>query len=247
MLTLVIIDDEQDARSTLTLFLTQYCPDIEIAGEAADVSSGVALIRSLNPNIVLLDIHLKAANGFDLLNKFTNPSFRVIFITAFDSYALKAFQYCALDYVLKPIDPNRLINAIDKAKESIQKEISFQQQIESLQNINRTKTFEKIALPSSEGIIFISLMDIIYLKSDTSYTTFYTCKNEKVVVSKSLKDFENILPDDVFFRTHQSYILNIHFIKKVLKEDGGYALLESGEKIPISRRKKEGFLNMLNL
>lgn len=244
-LKLVIVDDEADARSTLKLLLTQYCPDIELVGEAGDVPAGVALIRGVDPDIVLLDIHLREATGFELLNKFSNPSFVVIFITAFDSYALKAFHYCALDYLLKPVDPDRLIQAIDKANSSIEKEYSFKQQIDNLKDISRNKVFEKIALPSSEGISFVHLNDIIYLKSDANYTIFHSKNNERVMVSKSLKEYEDFLPEEIFFRTHQSYIVNIQFIKKVLKEDGGYALLENGDKIPISRRKKEAFLKIL--
>lgn len=242
---LVIIDDEADARTTLSSFLNTYCPDINIVGEAEDVPSGVALIRGIEPEIVLLDIHLGEFSGFDLLDKFTNPNFRIIFITAFNQYALKAFEYCALDYLLKPIDPDRLIKAIDKAKSNIIKDQTFLQQINSLQKIHRNKSFEKIALPSSEGLVFLGVENIIYLKSDINYTLFYTDKNEKIIVSKTLKDFEAILPKDNFCRVHQSYMVNLKFVKKYLKEDGGYALMENKDKVPISRRKKEYFLKLL--
>lgn len=245
MLKLAIIDDEDDARSTLRSFLQTYCPDIEIIGEANDVASGVSLIRLKQADIVLLDIHLGAEIGFDILDKFTNPTFRVIFITAHDQYALKAFKYFALDYLLKPINPDLLIRAIDKAKTDIEKDQFFQERFSHFRDSYSNNTFDKIALPSAEGLSIVALEDILFLQSDVNYTLFFTLKNGKILVSKSLKNFEGILPNDKFYRVHQSYIVNIHFVKKVLKEDGGCVLLENGKKIPISRRRKDAFLNAL--
>ena len=224
-LKLAIIDDEVDARSVLRSFLQSYCPDIEIIGEAHNVSSAVSLIRLSNPDIILLDIHLKEEIGFDILDKFNNPSFKIIFITAHDNYALKAFRYYALDYILKPIDPDLFIKAIDKAKTDIKNRQPVQPQIDAAVSSLKTKTFNKIALPSSEGVAFIDIHNILYLQADGNYCCFFTIKEEKMMVTKTLKDFEQVLPEEFFFRTHQSYIVNIQFVKKVLKEDGGYALL----------------------
>lgn len=245
MIKLVIIDDEPDARFTLKTMLQKYCPDINVAGEAEDVISGVSLIRLTKPDIVLLDIHLGKEMSFDILDKFSNPSFRVIFVTAFDIYALKAFRYFALDYLLKPVDPDLLLKGIDKAKEDIAKNRLYHEQYNGLLESHRTKTFNKIALPSSEGVTFIALENILYLQSDANYCSFFTQNGEKMMVSKPLKNFEEILPKKTFCRVHHSYILNIRHVKKYLKEDGGYALLENGKKIPISRRRKEYFMNLL--
>ena len=245
MLSVAIIDDEPDARSILKSFLQDYCPDITVVGEAEDVPSGVALIRLSKPDIILLDIHLKKELGFDILDKFANPSFRIIFTTAYDNYALKAFRYYALDYLLKPIDPNLLINAIDKAKEDIEKNRFFQEQLNGVLHSHRTQSFDKIALPSAEGVALMEISNILYLKSDGNYSLFFTADGEKIIVSKTLKEFEQILPKEIFIRVHNSYIINVQFVKKVLKEDGGYAQLSNDEKIPISRRKKDAFLKMI--
>lgn len=245
MLKLAIIDDEQDARSVLRSLVQSYCSDVQIVGEAYDVPTGVGLIREAEPDIVLLDIQLGGQTGFDLLNKFRHPSFSLIFITAYDEFAVRAFQYCALDYLLKPVDPDRLILAIGRAKAQIRKERTWEPQVSQFFKSRQTGVFDKIAISTSEGYVFIKLDDIIYLQADVNYTNFFIKGNERLIVSKTLKEFEELLPEEIFCRTHQSYLLNIQCVKKVLKEDGGYALLESGEKIPISRRKKEGLMKRL--
>lgn len=243
--TIAIVDDEVDARSALRSLLEIYCPDIEIIGEAEDVPSAVKLIRLMKPDIILLDIHLKEGLGFEIIDKFTAPAFKVVFVTAHDKYALKAFRYYALDYILKPIDPDLLIQVIDKAKKDIEKNEIFQDRLRAAAQSHKTRSFDKIALNSAEGVSFVALKAILYLQADSNYCFFYMNNGEKLLVTKTLKDFEEILPEDSFFRMHQSYIVNIKQVKKVLKEDGGFALLENGTKIPISRRKKEAFLKKL--
>ncbi len=242
---IVIIDDEPDAITIIKTFLTAYCPDLKVVGEATDVPSGVSVIRHQNPHLILLDVQLGKTTSFDILDKFDQPNFRVIFTTAHDQFALKAFQYNAMDYILKPIDPDALIKAVDKAKNAIQKDLLFDQQLGNLMQNIKTNTFDKITLSTSEGLVFVDLKDILYLKSDVNYTQFFLKKEGKILVSKPLKDYEELLPIDSFFRIHQSYIVNIQFVIKVLKEDGGYALLKNGKKVPISRRKKDAFLNLL--
>lgn len=244
-LKLIIIDDEQDARTILRTLIQTYCPDISIVGEATDVPSAVALIREKQPDIILLDIQLGEQTGFDLLDKFTQPEFRIIFTTAYDNFALKAFEYCAMDYLLKPIIPDKLLQALDRVKANISKEKLFQQQLGFLLVGNKKKAFDKIALTTAEGIVFVQLKNILYLQSDGNYTLFYLKNEEKIIVSKTMKEFENLLPEETFFRTHQSYIVNINVVKKVLKEDGGYALLKNEKKVPISRRKKDAFVKVL--
>ena len=245
MLKIVIIDDETDARSSLRSLINTYCPDLKIVGEAHSVSSGVALIRQVQPQLVLLDIKMSDGTGFHLLDKFSQPSFRVIFITAYDDFALKAFKYNAIDYILKPIDTDELIKTIDNASQFIAKDVAYHEQVNNLIENTKQGAFEKLVLPASEGLHFIKLEDIIYLQSEGNYTQFHTQQGEKILVSKTIKSYEEILPPHIFYRIHQSYVINITYVKKYLKEDGGYALLESGVKVPISRRKKEGFLELL--
>jgi len=241
----IIIDDELDAITIIRSFLKTYCSDIEIVGEAVNISEAVKMILSSNPQLILLDIQLNGATGFDILDKFSNPNFQVIFITAHDAFALKAFQYNAIHYLLKPIDPNKLVQALNKVRINIQKDQLYQQRLSNLIQNYQSKKLDKITLSTAEGLTFVRLEEILYLQSDVNYTLFFLQNGEKIIVSKSLKDYEKLLPEHQFFRIHQSYLVNIQYVKKVLKEDGGSVLMLSGKQLPISRRKKEAFLNLL--
>ena len=241
----IIVDDESDAITIIRTYLNTYCDDIEIVGEVSSVSEAVNAIRNTNPQLILLDIQLNGATGFDILDKFSNPNFQVIFTTAHDAFALKAFQYNAIDYLLKPINPNKLVQALNKARINIQKDQLYQQRLSNLIQNYQSKTLDKITLSTAEGLTFVRLDQILYLQSDINYTLFFLQNGEKIIVSKSLKDYEKLLPEYQFFRIHQSYLVNIQYVKKVLKEDGGSVLMQSGKQLPISRRKKEAFLNLL--
>ncbi len=240
---IAIIDDEEDARHALRIFLSDYCPTVEIVGEADGVESGYRLIHQEKPHAVLLDIHMKDGTGFDLLDKFQNPRFRVVFTTAYDEFALKAFKYNALDYLLKPVAPEELVRAIAKIEENQIEDFSMK--ITNLLEMNRSRRFEKIALTSQEGLIFFRLEEIMHIEAEGNYTTLSLSNNKRHVIVRSLKDFEDLLPNNVFFRTHQSHIINLNFVKKYLKEDGGYALLENGTKVLVARRRKDEFLKRL--
>ncbi len=242
-LRLAIIDDEPQSRQTLRILLNDYCPQVEIVGEADGVLTGFKLLQPIAVDAIFLDIQLGDGTGFDLLNKFPNPSFQVIFITAFDDFAIKAFRYNAIDYLLKPIDIDEFLRAVNKITPARQPD--HNEQLTNLLETNMTGKFEKIALSSSEGLHFLELKDIVRLESDTNYTTFYMVSGEKVTVAKTLKTFEELLPNDDFFRPHQSHIVNLTYIKKILREDGGYLLMNGNSKIPVSRSKKEHFLSMM--
>lgn len=235
----LIIDDEPSARLTLRTFLNQYCPELAIAGEASSVESGKEKISTIQPDLIFLDIAMQDGTGFDLLRQVSHDAFQVVFTTAFDEYAIKAFEYNAIDYLLKPLHPNQLVRVVQKAKNKLNQQGLVQRLSQLLQQINTPQAVRKIALATQEGSVVIALEEICHLQSDGSYTTVYYGNCEKVVVSKLIKDFERLLPQPPFFRTHQSHIVNIHCIRKILKEDGGMVLLKSGEKIPISRRKKD--------
>ena len=240
---IVLIDDEPDARRTLRKFLTDLCPQVEIAGEADGVENGYFLICQQKPDAVLLDISMKDGTGFDLLDKFPRPNFKVIFTTAFDDFALKAFKYNTLDYLLKPVTPDELVRAVDKIGENHMDEFSMK--ISNILETARTRRFEKIGLSSQEGLVFLRLDEIVHLEADGNYTTLYLINNERHVVVRPLKEFEDLLPTDQFFRIHQSHIVNVNFVKKYLKEDGGYVLMENGSKVLVARRRKEEFLELL--
>lgn len=240
----VIIDDEVHARATLRNFLTSYCPNVEIVGEADGVMSGLKLLRQVKPQVVLLDIQMKDGTGFDLLDKFREPEFSVIFTTAFDEFAIKAFKYNAVDYLLKPISIDELIQTVDKITSAIGKELS-QEQLKGLKEASESRTLERIVLSSSEGLHFVELQNIVRLQSEGNYTTFYLSTGEKIIVAKPMKSFEELLAEEKFYRTHQSHIIHLKFAKKFLREDGGYILTEDGVKIPVSRSRKESLLEAL--
>lgn len=240
----VLCDDEPQSRLTLKVFLNDYCPDVEIVGEADGVMTGIQTIRQVRPDVVFLDVEMEDGTGFDLLKKFPNPAFQIIFTTAYNDFALKAFRYNALDYLLKPIDIDELIQAVDKISPG-KLSPSHSEQINALLAANHIGRFEKIAVSSNEGLHFLNLKDIVRLESDINYTTFYLASSERITVSKTLKTFEELLPEDEFYRPHQSHIVNLRYIKKVLREDGGYLMMEDGFKVPLSRARKDEFLNLV--
>ena len=238
----VIIDDEEDARQMLQLLLKKD-PSVEIIGEAASVKEGVALIETSNPMLVLLDIELTDGTGFDLLNHFSEAEFQVVFITAYDEFAIKAFKYNAIDYLLKPINPLELAKVIYKAKKGVQP--NWAKRIDALLSTVKEKKIEKILLGTSEGINVIKLSEISHIEAEGSYCNIFLIHKERLIVSKNMKELESLLDSKTFFRTHQSYIVNLNFVKKILKDEGGLVLLQDNSKVPISRRRKESFLKNL--
>ncbi len=242
---IALVDDEADARQLLRSMISSLCPDVEVCGEAGSVESAYVLIRQTQPHVVLLDISLEDENGFDLLDKFPHPTFQVIFTTAHDEFALKAFRYHALDYLLKPINPVELAQAIDRVKQEVIP--NFQAKISNLLESTRNKQLNKITLNSQEGMVFLRLDQIIRIESEGSYSTFYLLNQERHVVSRPMREFEELLPKDLFFKLHQSHLINLAFVKKILREEGGYALMEEGCKVPIARRRKDEFLEAMRL
>lgn len=239
----IIVDDEQDARAVLQSIAAAYCPEIEFVGEADSVQSGFLLIRQLQPEVVFLDIKMQDGTGFDLLDFFPQPTFQVVFTTAHDAFALRAFRYHAMDYLLKPLSPIEFIAAADRLKIGA---IAAQAPLLGALKLSfQEKKLEKIAVSTSDGISYLQLEQILRLESDGNYTTFVMDSGEKVLVSRGLKDFEDLLPEMDFYRVHQSHLIQLRQVRKFLKEDGGYALMSNGDKIPVSRRKKDAFLELL--
>ncbi len=243
MLSVAIIDDEPAARLLIRTILEARRPDVYIAGEAGSVEEGISLLQKTTPDLLLLDIALKDGTGFDLLNRWTGQLFQVILITAFDTFAVKAFRYSALDFLVKPFDPEDLVAAVDKATRQMSEWLP--RQLANLLTTQHKQVFEKIALPSAEALHLVTVKDILRLESDAGYTTVFVFGGERILVSRTIKDFEELLPENSFFRVHQSHIINLHFAQKVLREDGGYVLLSDGAKLPISRRRKEEFMEAL--
>ncbi len=243
----LIIDDEKRARQVLRILVEENCPKITEIYEADNLLSGIELIKNEAPNIVFLDIEMPEHSGLEILNFIEKEiyNFEIIFTTAYSEYAIQAFQLSAIDYLLKPVRPNQVKEAVDKAIKFIGNTQINNRLIElkeSLQNSN----FKKIGLPYSDGIKFVDFNQIISLEADGMYTNVSTVNDGTILVSKPLKFFVDSLQKiDTFYRPHRSYLINLAFIKEFIKKDGGYILMENNKTISISREKKEEFLNIV--
>ncbi len=242
MIKVIIVEDEIQAKNALEMMLLDY--NIKIHGHATGVNEAYELIKTIHPHVVFLDIELVDGSSFDLLDKFSNIDFKVIFVTGHDKFAVKAFRYNAIDYLMKPIHQLELKSAIDKIQLPVKQE-SVDFQVRQLLSSMKKKSLDRLLIHTSEGISVIPQNQIIRLEADANYTTIYTSGSQKHIASVNLKNYEEMLPEPPFFRIHQSHIINIDFITKVLKEDGGFVVLENGSKIPIARRRKDEFLELL--
>lgn len=247
MIRTIIIDDESDAREALRMALERYCPDVEILKSCTTPEEGIQSIRELQPHLVFLDVQMPHLSGFDLLAEIGEIDFVVIFVTAYNHYAIKAIKFSALDYLLKPVDPDDLVRAVQKAKNwHFRKENNFRYQ-SVLSNVkNQQYKMDKLAIPDSEGIIFVETANIICCKADGNYTMLYLSGGKSILVSKLLKDFEAILSNHGFSRVHHAALINMKHIQKYVKGDGGYVQLSENHHVDVSRRKKEAFLQQLN-
>src|SRR5688500_7452645 len=209
MLTAIIIDDETSSRNSLRQKLTKHCPEITITGECENGEEGVKDIEQKNPDIIFLDVEMPRMNGFTMLKQLTNKNFEVVFITAYDHYAIRAIKFSALDYLVKPIEISSLKAAVEKAVQK-RKISSGNERLELLlQNLmNHKNELQRIAIPSVEGLQFVETANIIYLEANSNYTCFHLTNNSKITVAKTLKDFEELLPGSVFIRIHNSFIVN---------------------------------------
>jgi two-component system, LytTR family, response regulator len=257
MLNLILIDDEPDARLLLRRMLSDYS-DCNILAEAGSCNEAVALIVNNQPDIIFLDIQLKDGTGFDILSQIPNPSFDIIFVTAFDTFALQAFQCNAIDYLLKPIAAEDLKRVFDKVKRRKPQQDDFHKQLQALMRSMQNGKHEQLVLSTSDGIHFLPLSEIIYLKAEGNYTSVFTEKKEHIMVSQNLGSFDYldayteggnfVTSGGSFFRTHQSFIVNLKTVRQFLKHnDGDFAVLNDNTKIPIARRKKNAFLEAMML
>lgn len=243
MIKVIIVEDEKPIVETIVEILQNNCVGVEILGTAQKITSAKELIQNSNPDIVLLDINLTDGTSFELLENLEKIDFKIIFITAFEEFAIKAIKLSAIDYLVKPLDPLELIKAIDKAKEILLQSNSEIELKALLSNINNlTNKAKKIVLKTAESIHLIDVIDIIRCESDGAYTNFYLNEGKKVMVSKVLKDYEEMLQDYGFMRVHKSHIINLNYIDRFEKADGGYLILKDKSSIPVSVRKKESLM-----
>lgn len=244
MLRTLIIDDEAHVRESLTDMLKLHCPNAKVVGQAEGVKSGLKAIRTHHPDLVLLDIKMKDGTGFDLLERIDNIDFRIIFITAFDQYAIKAFRFSALDYLLKPVESVDLKEAIDKADKISQKEVNTQLNTlaTNLQTDDQSK--KKIILKTFDTVYLVKVKDIVYLESDGRYSTIFLESGEQVIVSNTLKHYDELLCEFGFYRAHKSYLINLEHIHRFEKAEGGYVILEGDAKVPVASRKRDGLMEL---
>lgn len=250
MIRALLIDDDSNLRNGMKGLLTRYAPDIIIAGEADSVKTGITAIEQLQPDVIFLDIQLGDGTGFDILEQITQKkgalNSHVVFITAHEQYAVKAFRFSALDYLLKPVDPEDLNKVIDKIKKVLANNDSYAHIDLLLENIRKkVDKFKRIALSTSEGIHLFEVSDIIRCESQDNYTKFYIKDNKPVLISKTLKEYEDLLSEQGFERIHQSHLINLAYLKSYIKKDGGYAVMADNSHLPISQRKKERLQELL--
>lgn len=234
----IIVDDVENARISLRKDLEDYCSNIEIVGEADGVVAGAKIIKELKPDILFLDIQMNDGSGFDLLEIIGEVDFKVIFTTSSNEFAIKAFKFSAVDYLLKPVDPLELQDAVEKAGGS-------SNQLETLK-YNMDSGLERLALNSQDKIKIVKVSDIVRCESSGSYTLFYMNNNEEVLVTKTLKEYDALLSEHGFIRVHQTHLVNLDYIKEFIKSDGGYLMLSNGNDIPVSSRKKSEVMKFLS-
>jgi len=239
----IIIDDESDAVDFISSIINEYCPALEVTGKAHNMKDGIQLIKDTKPDLVFLDVEMPHGTGFDLLTHFPEKDFEVIFITAFNHYAIKAIKFSAVDYILKPINITEFIEAVNKViQKKADKSFPGNENLEILLENIRTSMPTRLVIPTSDGREYLNPKDIIRIEADRSYSWFFIKDNRKILVSKHLKEFQDLLNDRNFFRPHNSHLINLDFVKKYVRQDGGYIQMMDGSQVPISRTRKDLFL-----
>ena len=242
MIRTLIIDDEKNNRQLIADLLKEHFPNIAVIGEADGVESGIKAIRQFSPELVLLDIRMEDGDAFDLLNQIGNINFKIIFITAYEEYALKAIKFSALDYLLKPV----ILEELKKAVEKVEKQLitDLQLQLSELSNNLKPNKKKRIVLHSAEKLQLIPVQDIIRCEAERNYCMFFLKNGKNIMVSSPMKDFVDILSEQGFFRLHKSHLVNLSYVTSYIKADGGYVVLADGTELPVSMRKKNQLIKL---
>lgn len=238
----LIIDDIAHMRDNLQVLLSQIAPEIQVVGMADGVKTGLAAILEHDPDLIFLDVEMNDGTGFDLLNLIPEPRFKVILVTGHEGYAIRAFRISAIDYLLKPIDPDDLIHALEKAKEQLP---ITQVQISTAQDQKNREKIQQLLLADADSIYLVQVDDIIRCQAEDNYTRFYLTDGRVLLISKTLKEYSDLLETQSFFRSHQSHLVNLHFFDHLDKRSGGYIVLKDGGQIPLAVRKKESLIQRL--
>ena len=247
MLKAIIVDDEEKSRENLKIHLEEFCKNVEVLATAKSVDEGINAIEAFRPDILFLDIQMQKETGFDLLNRIRKIDFEIIFTTAHAEYAIDAIKFSAIDYLLKPIDINDLKQAVRRVEKKLTNS-NFKEQFEMLLHNFKADNAEnyKLAIPSSDGLIFINIKEIIYCEALSNYTKIHMKDGKFYLVSKTLKEYETLLSNYSFFRIHHAYIINTKEIKKYVRGEGGYVIMNNDVSIDVSKRKKEQFLRKID-
>lgn len=246
MLKAIIIDDEPNAREKMQLLLERYCKDVEVVAIARDATEGIATIQQHNPDLIFLDIEMPLLTGFDMLKQIPEINFEIIFTTAHDHYAIKAIKFSALDYLLKPIDLDQLQESVKKAAERRNEKNSAAQYRTLKENLHKQNAvMEQLAVPAQTGMIFIKVTDILYCEADSNYTKIFLINKQKIVSSRTLKEYEELLTDNGFIRIHHSHLVNRKYVVQYIKGEGGQVILNNGTSLAVSRRKREEVVEKL--
>ncbi len=239
----VLVDDEKSSLKILEHLLEKNAPDVEIVGTASSVKEGINVIDKLKPDLVFLDISMPDGDGFEVIDKVSYKGFSVVFSTAYDEYAIRAFDVSALHYILKPVQAKDLVEAVNRYKST--KSDDIQQKMEIFAKIVNKEQPTKLILPTSSGMNIIDIQDIVRCESSNNYTTFFMTNKTKIVVSKSIQVYEHLLSQTHFCRLHNKHIVNLKFIKKYVKGRGGYVILLDGTQVDVSEGRKKEFIKKL--
>jgi two-component system LytT family response regulator len=242
MLKSIIVDDESKSGESLKILMEDFCEGVTVCALCKTVDEGIEAIREHQPDVVLLDIQMQRETGFDLLEKIGQIDFEVIFTTAHSEYAIKAFRFSAIDYLLKPIDLEELKHSLGKVKKKVGQGVSARLQ-QLMRNLKETSGENyKLALPTSDGLFFVKVSSIVYCEASSNYTEIVTDDGRKHIVSRTLKEYDEMLSDYSFYRIHNSYLINLNAVKKYIRGEGGSVVMITGQSLDVSKRKKEGFL-----
>lgn len=239
----IIVDDEKHCRDLLQLLLEKHCPEVTLQAVCSNGEAALEAIEKHQPQLLFLDVEMPGMDGFQMLEACSKPSFQVIFTTAYNQYAIPAIRHSALDYLLKPIDVHELIAAVKKAASQITGH--SQEKIDTLLEFLHThlQQGERLAMPTTDGLRMMPIRDILYCESEAAYTRFYLQGEEKPIhIYRSMKEVEEMLSDKGFFRVHNSYLVNLFFMDKYIKGDGGEIIMSDGHSVPVSRQRKQDFL-----
>ena len=240
----IIIDDEKHCVGYLQVLLQQHCPQVQVVATAGNGQEGLRVIQQYSPELVFLDIEMPVMNGFRMLEEIVEVPFQLIFTTAYDRYALRAFKFSALDYLLKPIDVQELKNAVNRCKKGAATHVQQLSLLKNYVNPKDAAMANKIAIPSLEGFIFLNLNDIVSCESESNYTKFHLVDRKDIIVSRTLGDVEDTLDGKGFFRIHKQYLINLTHIDKYVKGDGGYVVMSNHQTVSIARSRREDFIRL---